>query len=1674
MSKEEKKKIKIIAPVAIDFGAKKSGVYFAQYKAGSPLDKIQKSGEVLEYGNYTAMLKERTAARHVRRGYKRNSMAKRLVALVLKEHFNFPVEEHSQALGFLLNRRGFTFIDSDFEKEYLKKIPDFIWKELPQEAKTLLKKDNAYTSIEKCIDKDKIDDLINPLAKEPKNIAKKNIYYSIIKKLQVACTKRQNKENLEATGKDKLLKVSKWIVEELAESNIHFSNLDPKIYQYNMIEYLNKSSQRQIEKYTEALSKIDFPEEKDLKDSPWNFTIENFDLEKSKNILDKGKDGEVSKEDKKEYIKTYLHHLCYALYKIQDELESGGRHRKKYFEEIKEDLENLDKKGTDLYLQNFAQAIQKHSKLDMKKLYFILCHVSNLELKPLRAYFNDKTPITLRDANGELLKKRSYISHKEKDQFHLQKLSRLCSIWFLKHWRVNVEKDNEQIKKNYKILKEKWKNHPEQENIISFWLKTDPKLTIPPYQSRNNHQTPKCQSLILNEEYLNEHYPKWKEWLILFKQEDKTKNLLENYEEQLKLQKSNQEKQLISKGRLQARALQFLLDRSKKIDPFKLNEIWSTYHKKQQLEKENLAKEAKKEEEKLKEKISESSLPTDLKKDLIFEKEGSLGHFFNKYYQSRRKTKEGRYFLHQLTEKKDDKKNISYHIKKEKWDSTNKFFRICKHKPRQKKHQVLTDLASILGMNAKELNTKIKNTKFKTIEDFLKDIKGFQNNSSKVASMQKKYKGELKWKIVNTLKKEKDIEEHNKKQKLDKDEEDLCKLVDKCKELSLKLASKLWPECKNDKELKNKAKRFESIFSFAQIHNIVFGERHGFAKTCPVCSMDNAERAHTLNYGVDKKGNAKNTAQAARLNALSIRLIDGVVMRICQTLARHIASQIWNNVEIELKNGNSVCVPIVCEQNRFEFEPTLSKIKGPSQKKKTKIEAVTIKTNESIFNEKENRIKNDAQGISAYSGEKLGKGGEIDHIIPRASRYGTLNDEGNLIYVSNPDNQKKGNKFYYLKDLGKNYKEKIFKTSNDKDIRDQIHKKLFGEIFEEKVEEEVEFRFGSYLNFANLTKAEKTAFRHALFLNEGDIARKKVLEAIQNKNRTIVNGTQRYLAQCISDQIWRRAKEANKSSQISFDYFEYSAHPQVAKNTQGLRKHYAESYGNSGNQKDKERVEKPKKQPNYSHLLDAQMAFLLAVEDHKKEGTMGIKMPQNDSIYEAIDKKTGELFFTKYFEESEVGEENLKSIALSRKKLSSGVRLNRTFHRSTFYSENYASLLLGKTKDIFTVRAGFTWENSVALSLKKEESILLECLCFAKDEEIANWDRTEKSLENLYEAFSSKQKKDILYIHWNKRKIQEYFIENFSVIDFIKNPKEDLRVKFLRDISYRCVRKKIDSEEDITLVLNSKQISVQGEIKEKDYFQITIFKNKLILPVKKEWENLKNEWIKTGNASDIFNLKINDSFLKRKDNLEIGQNFKKWLKEEFFKIKKIKKHQKVRKVFSLPVVDTQGVFLQKRKSWNGEYIYQIQNDSDSQKDNNKFSRPILTTSGEVKEVINKPFISEKTFKLSIAKDKKKLYLDEDFIKINPEKWYEEKTLEFPKGINKVFFCITNNTRLSFRIELSNDFQKKYIKDILKNKFLKSRYPDKLKEKLKNAKENASIEYGGDTFDKNVVSLNMKS
>ena len=160
-------------------------------------------------------------------------------------------------------------------------------------------------------------------------------------------------------------------------------------------------------------------ESKKSKDFVWNFNISKFDIEKAD--FEKP-DEDDKKHDKKQFIykKTHLHHLFFAINKIYTELQSGSRHRSKYFKEVEDVLK--DKKHTHRYLKNFCKKLHLGSyNISVKELSNLVGHLSNFELKPLRKYFNT-------------------IKYKKGDCWDKSGLSEIFNNWILNEWRVNPQK----------------------------------------------------------------------------------------------------------------------------------------------------------------------------------------------------------------------------------------------------------------------------------------------------------------------------------------------------------------------------------------------------------------------------------------------------------------------------------------------------------------------------------------------------------------------------------------------------------------------------------------------------------------------------------------------------------------------------------------------------------------------------------------------------------------------------------------------------------------------------------------------------------------------------------------------------------------------------------------------------------------------------------------------------------------------------------------------------------------------------------------------------------------------------------------------------------------------------------------------------------------------------------
>jgi len=1569
---------RFISPIAIDLGAKNTGVYFAHYPAGSTLGVFEepgtKTGKVyqLDSNNYTYLMANRTAKRHQRRGFDRRQMAKRLFKLIWCKHFKLPWDKDvQQTISFLLNRRGFSFLTEEYDAEILSQFPQEAFFELPIESDEL-QNDNGDYDFDSALTEWTNEGIGK--VKQKYDAIKTKIY---IEKLRGACLQFQKSKKYVERIRDnnKLSKLDQDVFNKLKDQGVEGISLaktgsysyttrdgEQKTLPYrygekvNLAEYVNHSGNTK-----EILASL--PEETNR--DYWNFNAAKFDIEKI-NESEKEEERFFNSESKPN-IKTHLHHLTFALGKILNELESGGRHRSKYFEEVKAVLENENHRHG--YLKRFCKQLQsgKYQELNVDRLTNLIGHISNLELKPLRKYFNDE-------------KHKISKTNKEGDQWDEQRITRFFERWILREWRVS-EKDKDKAdnkKASYSKLKRLWNEH---DKVVNFWLHTCPVYTIPPYQDNNNRRPPKCQSLILNVVFLNKKYPNWQQWLDELKKLKPVKDYLDNYEEELKGLKSSKEKEYFSddhKGNLltdsgrrsmaelNTRILQFIFDRVKDEDPLNLNEIYS--HAKKYRQPQSTDEEKKDAREKLEQAIKDSCLTDKLKtardysNEALFAEDTFL-HLICKYYKQRQRARDGRIYIHPEYRS----------VKGRGYENTGRFddkdhlLTYCNHKPRQKRYQILGDLAGILLTTEEILKSKIGITNeikksndatkfFETVEKFFNEVKDDTSSlryfMKDCADAQKDYGNSLKdvidynYQKYTRLQKDKEklidaniqnIHGKNKisdqkKESIRKSTKRLIKLKEKSHDFAELLSNKIHRQLTDDKK-KVITDKFNNPFSLAQIYNIVYKERNGNSKTCAVCSADNSFRMKTDFH--KKKNNF--VAKAQRLPAIPTRIIDGAVMRMARIVGGAIADDKWKKIKNELKQGNEVYVPIITESNRFEFEPSREELVKDqrSNSKPRKGKALERGVECKIFASKEERIKSAGKGICPYTGVDLGNVGEIDHIIPRASEWGTLNDETNLIWASKSGNQHKTNRELSLVDLDSEYKERLFTGKSDSDIKKWIIDKI-GDGSGEN------FTFGKYKNFRNLTEDQQKAFRHALFLVREPL-QKKVINAINNKNRSLVNGTQRYFAEVVANQIYKKTKkEKIDTKNIRFDYFGVASDGSV-NSVPRIRKKLENKKDNDGNliypelqRHKKEEKEEGEKQTIYSHLLDAKFAFMIALSNHycspqtptrldhpgRNGGSLGIFAKQIDLYCDEYFDSNGELH--NFYDAIKISVVDESKIARELSRTRPRPDNEKVSHRPLF-SENSVAMhflkliqidLDGQEEPVYL--NGFLALGELKKCLETEDCDYANEYCKQNYAEILKDKEELEEIKKLYlDKFKIKKGTNagsIIIKEFGKRKscVKIYSLDKKEVYKFlVKNcnsasplKEKDLSIiKALQKLWYFTKKENVIKKEKG----KKDKFNKQKEVK----FKCAGFVN----------PQIKNAWGKLENTldenEDIYN-QVKNYFLKEKD------------KKPEEKIG----HQKSRKVFSLPM-STQKGFLIRKKSWMGKDVFYCRPAS------NDFSKTVL-------------------------------------------------------------------------------------------------------------------------------------
>ena len=203
-----------------------------------------------------------------------------------------------------------------------------------------------------------------------------------------------------------------------------------------------------------------------------------------------------------------------------DALKTGSKHRKKYFEEIKMEVER-----TPLGSKWFQNGLSK------EQLWKLACHISNFQLRVLRRYFNGNP-----------------------DGWKPETLFKVLNRW-VRSWHAKMPDE----KMNQSDLVTFFKNHKAKEEDILDLFNMEPEKTIPPYEDMNNRRIPKCKSVILDPVVLDKRFGNWQTITNKLSENEKCMS------DEISVNVDEKEKK--------ARVLMRFLDRVRKYDPYGFRDL---------------------------------------------------------------------------------------------------------------------------------------------------------------------------------------------------------------------------------------------------------------------------------------------------------------------------------------------------------------------------------------------------------------------------------------------------------------------------------------------------------------------------------------------------------------------------------------------------------------------------------------------------------------------------------------------------------------------------------------------------------------------------------------------------------------------------------------------------------------------------------------------------------------------------------------------------------------------------------------------------------------------------------------------------------------------------------------------------------------------------------------------
>lgn len=480
-------------------------------------------------------------------------------------------------------------------------------------------------------------------------------------------------------------------------------------------------------------------------------------------------------------------------------------------------------------------------------------------------------------ANLQLRVLRKYFNDekmKEGDIWSPQRLQTVIRKW-IRSWHCDSKEDHERKSKLYSSIREA--------SDILHWLQTtDPRLTIPPFEDQNNRRIPGCRSLLLDPDHLDQKFPEWQKWLS---------GLLTFLDRWRKDQGELHPGHPAKDDEFQAaRTLQRILDWNGAVDPFRIR-----------YQATGIGNVRKRE-------VADAA---DCLQQALGDSAESFLEFARHYYGEVTLARQG--ILDPSSAQSDSS------------------MKECGTKTKKKSGIRHILIGQIMGthLEVKDLETFLD-------QHWKRKVEGNQSIASYCKSLEEKRKKEGTV-FVQTVRKLQRAEKQATDQKIDikelvpdKEEQSLLKALNKVSAFAEHLAESFpgYKESlaarlgKTAETIEAKEYPFANPFSLAQVYNILEGEKGGYSTTCQSCTAENQWRSTVLSLDGDSQG-----ARASRLPANAGRPFDGMLRRLLERQAREIARWCVNGWPDSLWEEEQLSIPIVIEQNAFDFLEDIGQMK---------------------------------------------------------------------------------------------------------------------------------------------------------------------------------------------------------------------------------------------------------------------------------------------------------------------------------------------------------------------------------------------------------------------------------------------------------------------------------------------------------------------------------------------------------------------------------------------------------------------------------------------------------------------------------------------------------------------------------------------------------------------------